>query len=211
MKITKLVHSCLLIEDGGKIAIIDPGQWSAQSGLLNLDFLTRIDYILVTHAHIDHCDPLFIESIRDHSPESLIISNQTVIDELAKHGIHGAVSGPSEIHMATTTHAVFQSGQEATENTIITLWNKLTHMGDSLHLVRPAPILALPITAPWGSLGMALDVAVQMQPQYVIPIHDWHLSDEGKVWYYQKAEEILAPKGIKFMPLSDGNTIEINV
>jgi hypothetical protein len=50
-----------------------------------------------------------------------------------------------------------------------------------------------------------------MQPQAVIPIHDWHLSDEGKVWYYELAEKTLSQAGIQFFPIGDSQPIEINI
>ncbi|MBP6880958.1 MBL fold metallo-hydrolase [Candidatus Saccharibacteria bacterium] len=212
MKITKYVHSCLLVEDEGKAVFIDPGKWSMESAIADLANWPRIDYVLVTHEHPDHMDINFIDTIRDYNPECLIISNKTVTDKLDARGMHASISTPSEINMATTAHAPMWTGQPAPpENSLFTLWNKLTHVGDSFQMIRPAPIVAMPIVSPWGSFAGAMELLLQMQPQAVIPIHDWHLSDEGKVWYYELAEKTLSQAGIQFFPIGDSQPIEINI
>ncbi len=212
MKITKYKQSCLLVEDNGQTAIIDPGQWSMESVIADVQKWPPIDYILITHGHDDHMDINLIDAIRDYHPNSVIISNQTVADRLNKRGMRTSIATPGDINMATTAHPPLWRGEpEPPENSIFTLWGKLTHMGDSFQMIRPAPIVAMPIVAPWGSFAGAMEVLLQMQPQAVVPIHDWHLSDQGKVWYYERAEQTLAQAGILFYPLSTGQPIEINI
>lgn len=212
MKITKYIHSCLLVEDSGQAAIIDPGKWSMDSVIADVQKWPSIDYILITHGHPDHMDINLIDAIRDYHPNSVIISNKTVADRLNERGMRASVAPPGDINMATTAHAPLWTGQpDPPENTIFTLWNKLTHMGDSFQLIRPAPIVAMPIVASWASFAGAMELLLQMQPQAVIPIHDWHLTDEGKVWYYEKAEQTLSQAGIQFFPLSTGKPVEINI
>ncbi|MDO8655088.1 MAG: MBL fold metallo-hydrolase, partial [bacterium] len=51
MKITKYVHSCLLVEEQGKTALIDPGNYTFQSKALDLRYIEKLDFVLITHEH----------------------------------------------------------------------------------------------------------------------------------------------------------------
>jgi L-ascorbate metabolism protein UlaG (beta-lactamase superfamily) len=56
MKITKIGHCCLLIEEKGLRILTDPGAWSeAQNELKN------IQLILITHEHQDH---FYLDSLK---------------------------------------------------------------------------------------------------------------------------------------------------
>src|SRR5689334_17707999 len=52
VRITKFTHSCVRIEDTGRVLVIDPGVWSEPGALLGAHA------VLVTHEHVDHVDPL---------------------------------------------------------------------------------------------------------------------------------------------------------
>ena len=54
MQVGPIGTNCYILEDGGKIAIIDPGDEAERilSILSRLD--SRVEYILLTHGHYDH-------------------------------------------------------------------------------------------------------------------------------------------------------------
>jgi len=54
MKISKHIHSCLLVEDEGKTILIDPGKYSYDEKALNVVSLEKLDMIAITHQHSDH-------------------------------------------------------------------------------------------------------------------------------------------------------------
>ena len=87
MKITKYVHSCLIIEEKGKTVLIDPGSYTAQENALKADELKKPDYILITHEHNDHMHLPLIKEILAKFPKTKIISNNSVAGILAKEGI----------------------------------------------------------------------------------------------------------------------------
>ena len=61
MKITKYNQSCLLVETNNKRILFDPGTFGYVDSLL--DEWVNIDYILVTHKHVDHCNENAINEI----------------------------------------------------------------------------------------------------------------------------------------------------
>lgn len=75
MKITKFAQSCLLIETKGKRILIDPGYLQYDSSLLHTAW-SKIDLILITHKHQDHChEPAILEIQKRGTP---IISSKEV-------------------------------------------------------------------------------------------------------------------------------------
>ena len=47
------------------------------------------DWVLVTHAHIDHCDPLTLVPLAQSSPRCRFVGPEPVLEALRKHGIDG--------------------------------------------------------------------------------------------------------------------------
>lgn len=84
MKITYYGHSCFLVETGGKRLLFDPfvsknplaGQLDAQA--------IRCDYILPSHAHIDHTADL--EMVARNNPDALIVGIWEIHDHYNKKG-----------------------------------------------------------------------------------------------------------------------------
>src|SRR4051812_15265297 len=78
MKISKHLHSCLLIEENGKTVLIDPGIFTYQEKALETDKLSNLDYILITHEHPDHMHVPFIKELMEKFPKAQIISNPSI-------------------------------------------------------------------------------------------------------------------------------------
>lgn len=64
MKLTKYPQSCLLIESENKKILIDPGVLSYDESFLKE--WKRVDLILITHKHIDHCHAEVIKKITEN-------------------------------------------------------------------------------------------------------------------------------------------------
>lgn len=209
MKISKHIHSCLVVEDQEKVFLIDPGSYSFDYKGLDLNTVEKLDYILITHQHLDHMDIRFIKELLDKFPEARIISNKSVAEILIKEKYPVSVSGDSLVQTEPAPHERLFEG-EPPENSIFIINNTLTHPGDSLHFNLTTPVLALPIQASWGSLTQAVDLALTLKPKIIIPIHDWHWNDVARDGVYARLESFFEKKGIKFISLQTNDEYEVS-
>jgi len=208
MNVTKYLHSCLLVEDQDKTILIDPDVFTYQEKVFDITKVNKLDFILITHVHPDHCFPPFIKELTTKFPDATIISNQQVVDLLSKEGINATTEETEFIAMETIPHEKLWD-TEPPENTIFKVFNRLTHPGDSLHFNTSSEILALPIQAPWGSTVAAVEKALEMKPKIIIPIHDWHWKDVVRKGMYERLTTFFASKEIIFKGIDTGETITV--
>jgi hypothetical protein len=97
------------------------------------------------------------------------------------------------------------------ENTGFHVEGALSHPGDSHSFVETMPILAMPFIAPWGSLVAGVDRTRLVRPQYVIPVHDWFLSVEGRDFMYGLASAGFADDDIELVHIEDFDTVTLTV
>lgn len=205
MRISKYVHSCLLIEGQDTVVLIDPGNYTAEEKVLNVSWLEKLDFILITHEHEDHMYIPLIQELVSKFPEVRLISNSSVAAILEKEGLAVSAEGNDSIVMEDVPHEKLL-GRAVPQNTLFHLFRKLTHPGDSLQFDSTKEVLALPIQAPWGSMVHAIEKAVELKPKVVIPIHDWHWSEKARKRLYGMAADYLRENGIDFKSL---DTVEI--
>jgi L-ascorbate metabolism protein UlaG (beta-lactamase superfamily) len=203
MKVTKFTHSCLLVEDDETSVLFDPGNFSWNDGAFNLGEITKLDSIAITHNHPDHCSPDFIKALITQFPTANIVANDEVAGGLRQAGITtDFLPSNQNLTLFEAPHAALPSGQLSL-NTGYHFKQWLSHPGDSLDFRQTKPVLALPITAPWGSPVQAVELSRRLKPQKVLPIHDWHLSEAGRGWYYDFLSKTLSADGIEFVSLTD--------
>lgn len=208
MEVTKYIHSCLLIEIDGKNILIDPGNYSYESKTLDINNLDRLDYLLITHEHPDHMYIPFIKEITGRFPNLPIITNPSTKEVLSKEGIIATSEGTEFIKTEIIPHEkVF--GTEPPQNVLFNVGDMFTHPGDCLHFTSHTPILALPVQAPWGSLTQAVELAVSLKPEVILPIHDWHWNEAAREAFYKRLQNYFANQGIKFIGLKTGEKVSI--
>ncbi|HEY5153052.1 MAG TPA: MBL fold metallo-hydrolase [Candidatus Saccharimonadales bacterium] len=209
LKITKFVHSCLLVETPDRVALFDPGAMSTPN--IDIDSLSRLNDIFITHEHGDHKDIPFIKQLVAKFPEVRITSTEEVVKQLATEGIKASGTPPDGVTFFDSPHESVKPLFNAPEQIGIHYLDVLSDPGDSHSFHETKAILALPITAPWGSSIKALNLALELKPKHVLPIHDWHWRDEAREQTYGMFERVLGEQGITFHKLQTGEPVEIDI
>ena len=206
--INRLADSCLIISNDDGTSIIDPGTFTFDSGKVDLDAIGDVQRVFITHEHGDHVKPEFVRWLLDRGSDVTVHSNQAVADLLAPHDIEVATGPVIDATFEDVAHETTPLGT-APPNRAYTIANTLTHPGDSYQPAATAPVLALPLLTPWGSMFQSMEFARRLAPQQVVPIHDFYVSDAGRQWIYGMAKKVLGDSGIEFVPLdwNDGYTV----
>ena len=208
MKISKYLHSCLLVEDQGKTILIDPGIFTYQEKALDINALGKLDYLLISHEHPDHMHMPFVQELLAKFPNVKIITNNTIATLFSKENITATYEGDAIVSVIKAPHEKLWD-KEPPDHVIFTLFNKLTHAGDSFHFAATSEIVALGIQAPWGSTTDAVNRALELHPKVIIPIHDWMWRDDFRKSMYQRLKEFFQTKGIDFKTPETGEIMEV--
>ncbi|MBX4210902.1 MBL fold metallo-hydrolase [Candidatus Parcubacteria bacterium] len=203
MKITKIGHCCLLVEEKELRILTDPGTYSdGQNEIKN------IDIVLITHEHADHFHIDSLKIVLSNNPQAKVITNTAVGNLLDKEKIpyekleHGGTLTVKETLLEGfgEKHGLIYKTIPPVQNTGFFIANRLFYPGDAfINPQKPVEILALPIAGPWMKISEAIDYALEVAPKIAFPVHDGILKNPGMM--NRLPPQILEPKGIKFAPL----------
>jgi L-ascorbate metabolism protein UlaG (beta-lactamase superfamily) len=185
MKITKYEHACIVLEEQGKRLVIDPGDFTPHFG--NLE---NIEALVITHVHADHFDPQHVKSIIAANPEVHIYTVQEVAEQLRSQNIaqNVTLAQPGERVQSETfvlefwgeMHQLIHELAPLPHNTGVLVNDVFFYPGDSFTLPdKPVKVLAVPGSAPWMTVGMAMDYILATEAEHYIPTHDALLSENG--------------------------------
>ena len=205
-EIRRLTDSCLLVTTDEHATLFDPGFHTFQEGEVDLDSIGDVTRVFVTHEHGDHVNPDFVKWLIDRKSDLVVYSNQAVADLLDRHAIAVSTDVPSGTGVEDVLHERLPNGTQP-PNRSYTIEGVLTHPGDSREPTVSAPILALPLIAPWGSVTGAVAFARKLAPQQVVMIHDFYLSEKGRAQIRHMAGDVLAEGGIEMLDLDWGDSL----
>lgn len=211
MKITKFVHSCLLVETPERTAVFDPGSMSEQA--LDVDVIERLDDIIITHQHGDHLSMPLIKKLVAKFPDVRITAPTEVVAQLKAEGITASDQPSEGIAFFDAPHEAIRPyfNSDPPQEIGVHYLDKLSDPGDSHSFHETRAILALPVQAPWGSTVDAVRLALDLKPKFIIPIHDWHWSDSARKGAYENMEKLFAENGITFFKMETGQAVDIEV
>lgn len=211
MRITKLGHCCLVIEEAGLRILTDPGNYSTTQNQVE-----DIDVILITHEHPDHVHLDSLKVVLQNNPKAKIFTNrgvgkilneQKVSYTLLEHGQSTKV-GDVSIEAFGQKHHLIYSSLPLVENTGYFIANRFFYPGDAFTVPgRPVGVLALPVNAPWLALAEAVDYAKTVSPRQCFPVHDGNMKRLDTI--HRLFPKLLEPEGIKFVPLTEDGVLEI--
>ena len=201
MKITKLGHCCLLIEDNGTRILTDPGAWTTrQNEIIDLDL------ILITHEHPDHFHLDSLKIVMENNPAAQIITNKSVaaLLEGKEYSVVIVEDGQSQriktalIQGFGEEHAPIYLSYGQVKNTGYLINDVFFYPGDALtHPKKPIKILALPVVGPWLKLADAISYALEIKPEICFPVHDGMLQITGP--FHRLPQTVLQQQGIDFV------------
>lgn len=210
MKITKLVHSCVLLEDNGKAVLLNPGIYSWQSGIIDVAKLPKLDAIVVTHKHSDHLGAPFVKALVAAQPDVQWFAPADAHEQLTELGVKYVTDQSSnDIQVTTVPHAKVEPFGSPVQNLIVNCFGKVTDPGDTHDFNETKDVLLLPVQAPWGTTIRAFELGLELKPKYIIPIHDWMWNDEWRKTIYDGLERVFANTETKFLRPTDGEATEI--
>jgi L-ascorbate metabolism protein UlaG (beta-lactamase superfamily) len=185
VRITKYTHSCLRVEDGGGVLVVDPGMFSERAALAGADA------VLITHEHADHLDVEAVTQAVAERPGLRIYAHADVLPLLT--GVAEAVTAVEA--GATFTAAGFEvrayGGQHAIIHQDIPRIANLGFLisdasgsvytpGDSFRVPgEHVDTLFVPLNAPWLKLSEAIDFVRAVRPGRAFALHDHLLTPTG--------------------------------
>ena len=184
MKIKKLGHCCLVIEEQGKRIMTDPGSWTTQKHTEE----KNIDLIIITHEHEDHIHIESLKKIIENNPNAKIITNKGVGKLLDEANIKYEILDNKksvdflgiEIEAYNCKHEEIYQDFGQVENTGFFIGKRLFYPGDSFYNPeKKVEILALPVAGPWTNVKNAVNYALEIKPKICFPVHDGMLISFG--------------------------------
>jgi L-ascorbate metabolism protein UlaG (beta-lactamase superfamily) len=210
MKITKIGHCCLVIEENGVKIMTDPGNFSTGQ-----DEVTAIHAVLITHEHADHLHIESLKKVLANNPTARVITNNAVSEILKKENIACDIVGHKDetdvngllVQGFGDTHAEIYITVPSVENTGYMIGGKLFYPGDAFYDPGcPVHTLALPVAGPWMKISDAIEYARTVHPKVCFPVHDGMYKDPSR--FQQIPAMILEKVDINFVLMAEGETKE---
>ena len=213
MRISKYIHSCLLVEDAGTRILFDPGKFSFLDGGAKAESFRDLDAVVITHQHPDHMDEEALQTIVRNNRSAVVLASQQIAERLGAAGIAVEVLesgsrnvGNSKVEAYAAEHAPLLNA-EIPRNVAYVVGGRMLHPGDSfdrsLDVLRGIELLALPVTAPWTNELAVADFAGRLAPKTAFPIHDGYAKDFFLQSRHENYKNYFAKQGIEFVPLKD--------
>ena len=182
MELIKQGHACVVLRDGDRRLVIDPGAFTDPSAL---DGATAV---LVTHEHADHFAPDTLRAALDADPALEVWTNPSVAAQLEGLGprVHAVGHGDAvtvggfDVHVHGELHAEVHPEIPRIPNVGFLVDGMVFHPGDALTVPdEPVATLLLPVHAPWSKAAEVIDYVRAVHADQSYAIHDVLLSDTG--------------------------------
>lgn len=214
MRITKLEHAALVVENEGRTLFIDPGKFTR---LLEAD--ATASAVVITHEHDDHWTPEQLMRVREAQPQVRFFGPAGVTQAAAEHGITVEQVSPGEtvivdgftLRFFGGKHALIHRSIPAIDNVGVLVNDRLYYGGDAFDAPAGARIevLAVPAAAPWMKIAEAMDYIEAVAPARSFSSHEMLLSEAGKALSNARIAWSTEKSGGVFSALEAGDSLEL--
>jgi L-ascorbate metabolism protein UlaG (beta-lactamase superfamily) len=182
MELTKHGHACVVLRDGDRRLVVDPGAFTEPGAL------EGATAVLVTHEHADHFVPDRLRAAMDADPALEVWTNTSVAAQLeglrgrvhvVGHGDAVTVAG-FDVHVHGELHAEIHPDIPRIANVGFLVDGLVFHPGDALTVPdEPVTTLLLPLHAPWSRTADVIDYLRAVHADQAYAVHDGLLNDTG--------------------------------
>ena len=212
MELIKHGHACVVLAEGDRRLVIDPGAFTEPVAL------EGASAVLVTHEHADHFAPDRLRAALDADPELEVWTNRSVAAQLegASGRVHVVGDGDAltvagfDVHVHGELHAEIHLEIPRIRNVGFLVAGRVFHPGDALTVPgEPVETLLLPVHAPWSKVGELIDYVRAVHADQAYAVHDGLLNDTG----LGVVGGLLGERGpgtpTPFSRLAPGDTVEL--
>jgi L-ascorbate metabolism protein UlaG (beta-lactamase superfamily) len=182
MELTKHGHACVVLSDGERRLVIDPGAFTEPSAL------DGASAVLITHEHADHFVPERVRAALDADPALEVWTNKSVAAQLEGLGgrVHVVGNGDAvtaagfEVTVHGELHAEIHPDVPRIANIGFLVNGQVFHPGDALTVPdQPVETLLVPMHAPWSRTADLIDYVRAVHADQAFGVHDGLLNDTG--------------------------------
>jgi L-ascorbate metabolism protein UlaG (beta-lactamase superfamily) len=176
VRLQKLGHCCLLVEQAESRLLIDPGCFSS-----GFEALTGLTGVLVTHIHQDHLGVDRLHALLERNPEAQVVCDEASAALLAERGVKGQVVQDGDVldlgvpvGVYGREHAIIHPDLPNVPNVGYLVADRFFYPGDAFTVPdAPVEVLAVPAGAPWMKHSEAVDYLRRVRPRVAVPVHDY--------------------------------------
>ena len=213
MRITKLGHSCVRIEQDGVRIVVDPGAFSAD------DALDGAHAVLITHEHFDHVVPDKLNAAGKANPDLRVWTAPGLAEQFGDFGdrVHAVRHGDTftidgvAVDVYGTDHALIHRDVPVVENVGFRVGGQVFHPGDSFTVPEtPTPVLLAPSGGPWLRVAELVDYVREVAPERVYLIHDAVLTDAGQNVVLGAVQRLAGGDGRQIVNWQPGDSVDLS-
>ncbi|WP_409329334.1 MBL fold metallo-hydrolase [Trujillonella humicola] len=182
MELTKQGHACVVLADGDRRLVLDPGVFTDPA------VLRGASAVLITHEHPDHVAPEPLRAAMEADPALEVWTNRSVAGLLEGLGSRVHVVGDGDavtvagfdVTVHGELHAVVHPEIPRVGNVGFLVGGTVFHPGDAWTVPgEPVATLLLPVHAPWSKTAEVIDYVRAVGADRAFAVHDGLLNEIG--------------------------------
>lgn len=212
MRLTKLEHAALVLEDSGKKLFVDPGSFTTP-----ITDAAGAVAVVITHEHADHWTPEQLgrivamnKGVPIYGPEGVAAAAGD-FEVTVVHAGDTVEVGPFTLRFFGEKHALIHSSIPVVDNVGVLVNEKLFYAGDAFTVPEgvEVDVLAVPASAPWLKAAEFIDFVLAVKPRRSFPTHEMVNSFAGNQMANGRIGWATEQNGGEFFPLAPGDTLDI--